>query len=1453
MNAGIYKLIFSKRLNALVVVGEICSSQGKAPGTTRALKRAASGMVQIVKILGMLSSGALLASSAWATPAPDALPTGGQVAQGSASISQSGAQMDINQASQRAVINWQSFDVGANARVHVIQPNQAAVLLNRVVTNKPSEIYGKIDANGQVILVNANGIIFGKDGSASASSFTATTLDISDKDFMEGKTRFSSNGAQGEIVNHGTIEAKDGGYVALLGAKVTNDGKIITHNGTVALGAADSIAIPMTSSGKIKMELSAGSINAAVENTKNGVIVTEGGDVYLQAAAANNAMASITNSGQIDTSGEQAGKAILLADNGEIKVDGSITANSSNAANKGGDIIIGRDQQTGVLAKATDVSGARLESKKGFVETSGEELKFDGVSVIAKDWLLDPQNVTINAVDAATIGTNLGTTSITIQTTGATLGTTSAGTGNITINNAITKAAALGADTTLTLLADNGITVNADIGVAAGAGKLNLVMTAKGQTDGVAVGSMTAAQKAGSQGVKINGVNINANAGNISITGTSYVGTGNVYGIHNSGTITGGSVSMVGNAAGTNNIPTDNNAAVYSSGAITSTVAGISIKGTNSNASTAGGAGTRLEGKVTAKGDINLEGYSSSTNPSLASNQGVAILNAVESASGNITVKAQTNAGAQRALVISTNDSVNYGSLKVANGHIININANTLYLEGTKSFVNAGTGTVNIKTLGAENEILIGGSVENDVKNSTLASQKLGIDNTELNRITAGTLVIGDKSSTGKITVAAATTTNASTGHITLQTGGSILVDNALTVGDSTGTKNLILDAGGAIENGANGKLTATDLTLKAGSTIGSTTQAIKTKVNKVSLTSAGNQFLVEDDGVTVAAKTTGNGNINITTTNGTMTVGIVNVLSGINAGTGNVDLTATSNDSHGVFMPSDVIGKDITMNAKANNATGLGFYGSGGSFKASGSLNLTGTATGVGNGFYSYSGSLSAGTGIVITGTSTNGQGVGFDAKVNLTNTTGDIVVKGTANGANTEGIGFRGVLIQNEGGKITLEAAKGQIYADTGNLAWGLGVLSNTIFQKGAGDVKLTTVGDGNITVPLIVNNGTGNVVIAAGSDLAAGNGDGGQVKPVAGNSVNNTHGGKLYVYSGSATKTGTLSNLDSTNFNELYLDSLSSDGHGGFVQQNAESNVAFMTGATRTTIASGATAQVLFREKVSINQALNGATLNTTYGDVNTANGQATGLWTDVQNAMKANNATNLTSTMSDANNNNVKFHISATTVIDSMTGTNDTAAYSSSGYLKANAANGNTGYVYRTGNDKYTIAFKGGADGVVKVDVGRKDVSVVSDGKTVVYNGLQQTDTVTRRGFIDGDKVGTVVGAGTGSSVGSYESKLKLVGDISDLSNYNVVYGDTKLVIADATGGDPLLNPVPVNPDYKSPNSSAGGANELVTTQQNNEQIQKQCSLEFAKECKVRPASVQEIAPRYMTFY
>ena len=144
--------------------------------------------------------------------AVNALPTGGKVVAGAATISSTStatsATMNINQTSQRAVINWQTFNVGKNATVNFNQPNSSAVTLNRVVSATPSMIQGAINANGQVILVNPNGVTFGKGAEVNAAGVVASTLNISNQDFMNGKNIYSGNG-EGKIVNKGTITATD--------------------------------------------------------------------------------------------------------------------------------------------------------------------------------------------------------------------------------------------------------------------------------------------------------------------------------------------------------------------------------------------------------------------------------------------------------------------------------------------------------------------------------------------------------------------------------------------------------------------------------------------------------------------------------------------------------------------------------------------------------------------------------------------------------------------------------------------------------------------------------------------------------------------------------------------------------------------------------------------------------------------------------------------------------------------------------------------------------------------------------------------------------------------------------------------------------------------------------------------------------------------------------------------
>ena len=135
---------------------------------------------------------------------------------GQATISQAStatsATMNVNQTSQRAVVNWDSFNVGKNAQVNFNQPNQNAVILNRVTGANASVIEGAVKANGQVILVNQNGVTFGKGSQVDAAGVVASTLDISNKAFMEGKSTFNGNG-KGAILNEGKNHHECRGWI----------------------------------------------------------------------------------------------------------------------------------------------------------------------------------------------------------------------------------------------------------------------------------------------------------------------------------------------------------------------------------------------------------------------------------------------------------------------------------------------------------------------------------------------------------------------------------------------------------------------------------------------------------------------------------------------------------------------------------------------------------------------------------------------------------------------------------------------------------------------------------------------------------------------------------------------------------------------------------------------------------------------------------------------------------------------------------------------------------------------------------------------------------------------------------------------------------------------------------------------------------------------------------------
>ena len=183
----------------------------------------------------------------------NALPTNGQVTAGSGSISQSGNVMNVVQGSDRMAATWNTFNIGSAAKVNFVQPSASSVALNRVTSSDASQIMGQLNANGQVYLINPSGILFGQGAMVNVGGLVASSLNMSDANFMAGNQRFEAGGANGAVINQGSIVAADGGYVALLGAQVRNEGSITARLGSVMLGAGEKVTLDFNGDGLINM------------------------------------------------------------------------------------------------------------------------------------------------------------------------------------------------------------------------------------------------------------------------------------------------------------------------------------------------------------------------------------------------------------------------------------------------------------------------------------------------------------------------------------------------------------------------------------------------------------------------------------------------------------------------------------------------------------------------------------------------------------------------------------------------------------------------------------------------------------------------------------------------------------------------------------------------------------------------------------------------------------------------------------------------------------------------------------------------------------------------------------------------------------------------------------------------------------------------------------------------
>ncbi len=223
---------------------------------------------------------ASLATPLSGAPGPDQLPTGGTPVQGISSITTPATDhMVITQNASQAIVNWQTFNIGSNAWVQFLQNNNPSwVCLNRIGSQSPSQIFGKLTAQGQIYLINTNGILFGPTSQVNVHTLIASALDIQTSDFLNNRLNFSSPAdSSASVVNQGTITAGTLGSVFLVGPYVENEGTITTSAGQIGLAAGTSIDITPSTNTSVRPWQNVNVLTTANDAVNTGVMFANTG------------------------------------------------------------------------------------------------------------------------------------------------------------------------------------------------------------------------------------------------------------------------------------------------------------------------------------------------------------------------------------------------------------------------------------------------------------------------------------------------------------------------------------------------------------------------------------------------------------------------------------------------------------------------------------------------------------------------------------------------------------------------------------------------------------------------------------------------------------------------------------------------------------------------------------------------------------------------------------------------------------------------------------------------------------------------------------------------------------------------------------------------------------------------------------------------------------------------
>jgi filamentous hemagglutinin family protein len=748
----IYRLVWNAALSLWVAVAENAKGRGKggssrssvlfgsAPGGGAEGGRESSGFTLNTACraaLVLLTSLAVVTHEARAADAANA-----SVTAGAGSVSTLGNTTTINQASQRLAIDWTSLSTRANEALVFSQPNASAIALNRIIGSSPSEFFGSLTANGQVFILNPNGVLFGAGSQVNVGGLVASTLNMSNADFMAGNNVFTNSGGNGSVVNQGTMTAANGGYLALLAPEVRNEGVMTASLGTALLAAGNKVTLNLDNGSLLGYSIDQGAVNALAENRQ--LIQANGGQVLLSAKAMDSlTTATVNNTGVIEakTLQNKAGRILLMGDTevGTVNVAGTLDASAPN----GGD--------------------------GGFIETSAAHVKVADsarVTTLASagntgKWLIDPNDFTISAtgdMTAAAVAAALTGGNFEIQT--ATMGT-AGGNGDIHVNQAIDRTD----NNTFTLTAERDININAGANIIkSNAGAAGMTMTA-------------------GRNILLNGrIGVGGPSTNLSVTAnaagdiTGY-GTLNL----NGGAIdmtAGGTISIAQIFAGSVKLKATTGELVVDSGTdwrgtSFDLFAGTNIRGTAGDATLVGGSISDITASAgnTGNGRIRLGVYSSGINNLNLTTQGTG---------GGGQIDFTSNAAVSNATLTAAHN-VNASTTG-------NFNVASLNLTGSSQSVSlaANGGTLSLPTINIA-DLTLTGSGANVALNGALTAANVTFNASGNIALASDVNTTGAQTYNGNLNIA---------GPVTLAAGGDIGLGGLTGAGQS-----VALNSGGTITN----------------------------------------------------------------------------------------------------------------------------------------------------------------------------------------------------------------------------------------------------------------------------------------------------------------------------------------------------------------------------------------------------------------------------------------------------------------------------------------------------------------------------------------------------------------------------------------------------------------------------------------------------------------------------